>query len=171
MKAIIVCGTPGAGKSTYAKDLALRNRACLLDVDTVGGQLVEAALKVRGGDPCDRDSPYYKEAFREPLYRTMFELARENLAWTDVVLVGPFTKEIQDPTWPAQLAAALDARVEVHYLHCPPALRKVRMQERNLERDRAKLADWDSYLLYYGEEAPPAFPHIFVDTSAASKVR
>ena len=34
-KAIIVCGTPGSGKTTHARQLATTGGATLLDIDTV----------------------------------------------------------------------------------------------------------------------------------------
>ena len=36
---------------------------------------------------------------------------------------------------------------------------------RGNRRDGMKLQDWDNYLKYYGDEKPPDFSHVFVDTS------
>lgn len=54
--AYIVCGSPGAGKSTYAKKLAALHLAALLDIDTVTERLVRVALRKAGRDPDDRDA-------------------------------------------------------------------------------------------------------------------
>ena len=44
----IVCGSPGAGKSTYARQLAASRSATLLDIDTVTERLVETGLAFDG---------------------------------------------------------------------------------------------------------------------------
>lgn len=162
-KIIIVCGTPGAGKTTYAKKLAAKLHAVVLDIDTSTERLVQLALAESGHDPDDRDSPYFKQTFREPIYEALFDIARENLLVQDVIVVGPFTKEINDPEWPAKLSNQLGYPVEVHYVQCPPEVRKQRLAKRGDERDLAKLGDWENYVRYYGEEQPPVFDHILVD--------
>lgn len=159
----IVCGTPGAGKTTYARRLASDRHATLLDIDTATERLVRIALAGSGHSPDDRDSDYFKRTFREPIYDTLFDIARENLPVQDVIIVGPFTREIQDPHWPARLAAHLGGRVEVHYVHCTPEIRRQRLARRGDARDLAKLEDWENYIRYYGDEHPPVFDHVDVD--------
>jgi len=161
----IVCGRPGAGKSTYAERLAFLHHATLLDIDPVTERLVRLALAQSGQDLDDRDSEYFKSTFRAPIYETLFDIARENLAIQDVVVVGPFTKELRDPNWPSAISKALGAAVEIHYVGCPPELRKRRLSNRGNARDLAKLKDWEDYLQYYGLESPPVFEHVFVDGS------
>lgn len=111
-KAIIVCGTPGSGKSTHARQLAAASGATLLDIDTVTERLVKIGLLESGHSPDDRDSEYFKRIYREPIYQALFDIARDNLPFHDVVIVGPFTREIQDPDWPAKLSSELVALVE-----------------------------------------------------------
>lgn len=159
----IVCGGPGAGKSTYAKGLAAARGAALLDIDTATERLVRLALREAGHDPDDRDSEYFKRTYREPIYATLFDIARENLPTRDVVIVGPFTKELRDPDWPLKLSELLGGAVEVHYVHCPAEVRRRRLAERGDARDLAKLRDWESYIRYYGEESPPVFEHLLID--------
>jgi predicted kinase len=158
----IVCGSPGAGKTTYARKLAAKRGAALLDIDTVSERLARLALREAGHDPDDRDSDYFKRTFREPIYETLFEIARENIPFQEVVITGPFTKELRQPDWPAQLSRSLGGAVEVHYVHCPPEERKRRLAERGNPRDLAKLANWDVYLRYY-EECPPVFEHVLIE--------
>jgi len=158
----IVCGAPGAGKSTYAQKLASEHSATLLDIDTVTERLARLALRESGHDPDDRDSDYFKEAFREPIYDTLFDIARENIPFQEVVIVGPFTQELRDPDWSATLAQSLGAPVEVHYIHCPPDVRKRRLTERGNPRDLAKLRDWEKHIQYY-DETPPLFEHVWID--------
>ncbi|MFZ5821585.1 MAG: AAA family ATPase [Chloroflexota bacterium] len=159
----VVCGSPGAGKSTYAKKLAAAHRAVLLDIDTVTERLVRVALREAGHDPDDRDSGYFKHMFREPIYATLFDIARANLPYQDVIVVGPFTKELREPGWPAELSRLLGGAVEAHYVACPAEVRRQRLAERGDARDLAKLRAWEQYVQYYGEERPPVFDHVLVD--------
>jgi predicted kinase len=164
----IVCGSPGAGKTTYAKKLAATHHAVLLDIDTATERLVRVALRESGHDPDDRDSDYFKRTFREPIYETLFDLVRENISFQDAVVIGPFTKELRDPDWPSKLSQALGGAVEVHYVSCPPEIRRRRLAKRGNPRDLAKLRDWGNYIQYY-EEHQPVFEHVWVDGSKIEK--
>ena len=164
--AFIICGAPGSGKTTYARQLSVDRSASLLDIDTVTERLVRVALVQSGHSEDDRDSDYFKRTFREPIYETLFDIARENLANQDVVIVGPFTREINDPGWPTHLSRRLGSSVEVHYVQCSPDVRRSRLANRGDARDLAKLEDWDNYVQYYGEERPPVFKHVIVDGSS-----
>ena len=158
----IVCGSPGSGKSTYARQLAAARHATLLDIDTVTERLVRIALVQSGHNPDDRDSEYFKRSFREPIYETLFDIAKENLAFQDVVIVGPFTKEIKDPDWPSKLYQILGSSIEVHFIQCTQETRRQRLARRGDARDQAKLDDWENYIRYYGDESPPVFEHVLV---------
>jgi len=158
----IVCGALGAGKSTYARKLASERGAALLDIDTVTERLVRLALRESERDPDDRDSGYFKRTFREPIYDTLFDIARENIPYQGVVIAGPFTKEMRDPDWPAKLSQSLGGPVEVHYIHCPPDECKRRLAGRGNPRDLAKLRDWENYIQYYNE-SPPVFEHVLIE--------
>lgn len=166
-KSFIICGSPGAGKSTYGKRLSQERKAAFLDIDTVTERLVRAGLSLSQGDPDDRDSSDFKTTFRQPIYDTLFDIARENLHWCDVVITGPFTKELRNPNWPFQLSEQLQSPVEVHYVYCTPHIRKKRLVQRANPRDSAKLRDWQTYIQYYGTEQPPVFPHVYIDTSGS----
>ena len=143
--------------------MARQSTATILDIDTVSERLVKVGLAASGHSPDDRDSDYFKRTYREPIYQALFDIARENLPYHDVVITGPFTREIQDPGWPSRLAGELGSPVEVHYVQCPPEIRRQRLAVRGDARDRAKLTDWDRYLEYYGDEHPPVFEHVLVD--------
>ena len=58
--AFIVCGTPGSGKTTYARRLAADRRATLLDIDTVTERLVRIALAESGLRPDSNSCKTYR---------------------------------------------------------------------------------------------------------------
>ncbi|NQX00800.1 ATP-binding protein [bacterium] len=160
----LVSGPPAAGKTTYARQLAERIGAVLLDSDEVTQRLIRAGLALAGLDPDDRDSAAYKAAFREVVYETLFDLARSHAGRLPVVIAGPFTREGGDAGWPERLAARLGAMPEFHYVWCKPSERKARLHARGATRDLPKLADWDGYVATCREVAP-VYPHRWIDTS------
>ena len=104
-KAFIISGSPASGKTSYGRKLAKMKKACFLDIDLSTEPLVQRALSESGHDKDDRDSEYFKKTYREVIYQTMFDIARENLKWIDVVIVGPFTRELRLESWPETLAS------------------------------------------------------------------
>ncbi|MGC4013662.1 MAG: ATP-binding protein [Luteolibacter sp.] len=162
-RAHLVCGPPAAGKTTYARQLADRLGAVLLDSDEVAERLVRAGLALAGLDPNDRDSPAYKAAYRDAVYETFFDLARSNLPRVPVVIAGPFTSEGNNPDWPEQLKARLGESVTVHFVWCPPERRRERILARGETRDLPKLAAWGAYVATCRDERP-VFSHVFVQT-------
>lgn len=161
----IVCGNAGVGKTTYGMRLARERKALLLDIDTVSEDLVRAGLLAMGHDPNDRDSPRYKEVFRDAIHDTLFSIAADNLDHLACVIVAPFTKERRDPTFKGRIEAQLDTTLEVFYLWCDESLRRRRIEVRGNPRDRAKLEAWDTYSEAGRDPAPPPFDHVFVNTS------
>jgi adenylate kinase family enzyme len=161
----IICGSPGCGKSTYGSELAASTSSILLDIDTCTERLIVASLSSVGRDPTDRDSPWFKETYRQPIYDTLFAIAAENLKHVDAVIVGPFTKEIRDATWLEHLSSRLVAEVKVHYIFCRAEVRRQRLIDRANPRDTSKLLDWAAHSEYYDGEHAPVFDHIPVDTS------
>ena len=72
------------------QQLAANSTATVLDIDTVTERLVRIGLVESGHSPDDRDSDYFKRTYRDPIYEALFDIARENLPYHDVVIVGPF---------------------------------------------------------------------------------
>ncbi len=163
MKLHVVCGPPACGKSIYGRELAAREGAVLLDNDVATEPVVQAGMEAAGLSRDDRDSPTYKQIFREPVYEALYRLAEENLPHLPVVLVGPFTSESQDAEWPVRLQQRFGVPVQVHFVYCAPEIRKERMVARGETRDLAKLERWEEYLRTTAEMRPP-FPHMWVDT-------
>jgi len=159
----VVCGPSGVGKSTYGKKLASEKGACFLDSDTVTEPVVRAGMVLGGFDPDDRDSEVYRGAFRTAVYECLYQTAAENLAHVPVVMVGPFTTEIQQCEWRNELIDRFACEVEVIFVTCPEEERYRRVKERKNPRDGLKLADWDSYLK--GTDLrPPVFLHRVLKT-------
>jgi predicted kinase len=162
----LVCGPPAAGKTEFARELANRLGAFLLDSDQVTERLVRAGLKLAGMDPDDRDSAAYKAAYREPVYATLFDLAREHLQRGPVVIAGPFTSETRDPNGLQTIESEVLQAVTGHFVWCHPDERRRRIQDRGAQRDIPKIRAWEAYVASCREEAP-SWPHSFIDTSAA----
>lgn len=106
-KAIIVCGSSGAGKSTYGKRLAGKLKAAFLDIDSATERMVRLSLSLSDNNPDDRDSSFFKKNYRQPIYDQLFDIALENISQINVVIAGPFTKEIRDNKWPKILETIL----------------------------------------------------------------
>jgi len=167
-KAYIVCGNAGVGKTTFAARLCREKGAVLVDIDTVTERLARLILRGQGLSEDDRDSPAYKALLREPVYETLFDVAVHNLPCLPCVIVGPFTRERRDPRWPEQLRQRLGAEVEIYYLWCEPAQRRLRLERRGNVRDAGKLADYAAYAALGEDPGPLPFPHHLVDTSSAA---
>lgn len=165
----IVTGMPAVGKTTFAATLAMHKGACLIDIDTATEPIVKAAMKELVGDADDRDSPLFKKVFREAIYETLFAIADENLSHSDVVLTGPFTKELKNTRWKEDLAEKIKnpCKIKPIFLYCNHELRKRRLLERSNPRDTQKLENWEENLRYYDLDSRPAYPHISIDTGEA----
>lgn len=158
----IVTGPSAAGKSVHAWKLAAELGACFLDSDTATERLVRAGSALAGLDPDDRDSPSYKQAFRDAVYESLFDVAVANLQHVAVVLAGPFTREGGEPDWPDRLARRLGVRPVLHFVWCPPEVRRTRLMTRGEPRDLPKLENWPAYAATC-RESPPVWPHHFID--------
>lgn len=162
----VVFGPPASGKTTYARKLASRIGACLLDSDEVAERLVRAGMALAGMDPDDRDSPSYKAAYRDVVYETLFDLACSNLPGVPVVIAGPFTREGGEADWPERMRARLGVMPVFHHVWCEPELRRRRIEARGEDRDKPKLENWEAYLAGCREERP-VFPCVLVDGRAS----
>ncbi len=166
----IVCGNAGVGKTTYGAKLAQDLSGALLDIDTASERLVRVGLAGYGLPEDDRDSPRYKELFREAIHETLWLLARDCLASVPVVVVAPFTQERRQVTFPRRVEERLGVAVTVHYLWCRETDRKVRIVRRGNPRDAGKIAEWDSFSAHGQDPSRPPFEHIFVDTSERTEL-
>ena len=143
-EAIVVCGVPGSGKTTFARGLARRLHWALLDLDTLTNPLFQYA----GGEfLVDVPSPglNVRASINDIRYTCLFDTAQENLALgINVILVAPFTSERVFPEAWARLTEYLAIpghRVHLAWLDTPPAEVVKRMQLRGAARDIKKLKE------------------------------
>jgi GTPase SAR1 family protein len=151
-KLIFFLGPAGAGKTTIAKALAQRRQLPLFDMDTLSRPAAEVIMTLAGLDPNDRDSTVYKRHCRDLGYRITMDAALENLELgLDVIVIGPFTKEIEDPLWLEnellRIGASLrDVETKVLYLFLPDeSFYRLRIAERGLDIDAWKLENWSNF--------------------------
>ncbi|CAG7646044.1 hypothetical protein PAESOLCIP111_05086 [Paenibacillus solanacearum] len=151
-KLVFFLGAAGAGKTTLAKALAKKRRAAFFDMDTLSRPAAEAIMSFSGLDPNDRDSPVYKTRCRDLGYRLTMDAALENLELgMDAYVVGPFTKETDDPAWLeqelARIGASLgDVDVKAACVYLPDAEHyRERIQVRRSPIDAWKLDNWDEF--------------------------
>ena len=145
-------GGAGAGKTTLAKALARRSHAALFDMDTLLRPAAEAIMTLSGLDPNDRDSPLYKTRCRELGYRLTMDAALENIALgTDAYVIGPFTRETEDPLWLESELSRIGAtprNVDVKVIFvCLPneSCYRERIRQRGSALDAWKLDNWDEF--------------------------
>lgn len=149
---VFFIGPAGAGKTTLAKALAKQHRLAFFDMDTLLRPAAETIMTLSGLDPTDRDSPVYKKHCRDLGYRITMDAALENLALgIDAYVIGPFTKEIQNPLWLDQeLAkiAASDLKIEVKAIYVylqDDSVYRERIMARGSELDVWKLDNWSDF--------------------------
>jgi predicted kinase len=154
---ILVLGSAGSGKTTFAERLVPELGCVYLNSDTIS----EAAF------PGDRESPGYIKA-RPIIYRTLYDIAFANLNLGNSVLIdAPHVAQIPDPEWRAWVMGAIErsgARLRVMHCVADPDTRRSRLATRGEARDAAKLANWAEYIRSEPFRSPIPLPHIEIDT-------
>ena len=165
---ILFAGHAGAGKTTFAKKAIATIMAqtkesyCFLDKDTVYGRYSSKVMALSTGDGNDRDSPFYLENLRDQEYLGLFDIVRENIdLGVNVILVGPFSKEIQSGMFfdPTQLGLPETTHIRVAWIDLSESEARRRIEFRRDTRDDWKLEHWSEYAKRRVE--PPQHPHLF----------
>ncbi|MHA7963934.1 AAA family ATPase [Paenibacillus sp. CAU 1782] len=151
-KLVFFLGAAGAGKTTLAKALARRSHAALFDMDTFARPAAEVIMTSMGLDPNDRDSSMYKLHCRDVGYRITMDAALENIELgTDVYVIGPFTREIEEAHWLDKellLIGATLGEVDVKAIFVSLSnerLYRERIQQRGSVLDVWKLDNWEQF--------------------------
>ena len=151
---ILFAGHAGTGKSTLAKKalpLIVEKTGedfFFLDKDTVYGAFSAHVMELTTNNPNDRDSPYYLNNLRDWEYQGLIDIARENLLLgVNVILVGPFSKEIQSGRMmnPEALGIPPQTSISIAWIDLDAQEAKLRMEKRGDPRDQWKLMHWDQY--------------------------
>jgi len=162
---ILFAGHAGTGKSTLAKKALpfMIERTgedfFFLDKDTVYGAFSAHVMELTTQNPNDRDSPFYLENLRDWEYQGLIDIARENLLLgVNVILVGPFSKEIQSGRMfkAQELGVPPQTSIQIAWIDLEESEAKKRMEERSDPRDAWKLTHWDQYTKRRTE--PPSNP-------------
>ena len=109
-KLILVTSPPACGKTFISKQLAKAlNHVVYLDKDTLiplSKQIFAVAHQ-----PYDRSSAFFQQNIRDYEYDCVLALAMEALDYDDIVLINaPFTQEVRDNAFIADLKAKLAAK-------------------------------------------------------------
>src|ERR1017187_4908861 len=170
----VVAGPPGAGKSTVSNALlaCLEPTPALLDKDTMYGSFVAATLASPHRPADEREGPGFDQHIKA------HEEARVNATAPQirahgcpVLLSGPFTGQIHDEQrWRSWVAELGGATVHLVWIRSDEATLRQRLVARGLDRDTAKLANFERSGSYMRLGAEPAAPHVTIDNRLAATV-
>lgn len=170
--ALVVTGSAGSGKSTIAADVARWCGATYLDKDSLAGAMVDAAMIAQGHSPRERESStFYREQLMPAEYAVLMAVARDNLRLGNpVVIDAPFAAYLDQPDYFLEATARAEwpeVPLTVMQVFAPEAETRKRLVARGLERDRAKLDDWDTFWSRWGTVTLSwrGVRHIRVDSS------
>jgi predicted kinase len=167
---ILFAGHAGTGKSTLAKKalpLLIEKTGedfFFLDKDTAYGAFSAHVMQLTTQNPNDRDSPYYLDNLRDWEYQGLIDIAKENLLLgVNVILVGPFSREIQSGRMfdTQALGVIPQTTIQIAWIDLDESEAKKRMEKRADPRDEWKLAHWEQYTKRRTEPPTHALLHRF----------
>ncbi len=146
---ILVTSPPACGKTYVSKQLAKNlKHVVYLDKDTL--IVLSKQIFVVAGQEYNRSSDFFEANIRDYEYAAIIDLAMEALEYDDIVLINaPFTREVRDPQYMSALKTRLaqkNAKLTVIWVQTEPEICRQRMIQRNSDRDKWKLENWDEYI-------------------------
>ncbi|MDJ1431144.1 AAA family ATPase [Halostagnicola sp. A-GB9-2] len=147
---VVVCGLPGTGKTTVARDLTERTGGTLMRTDVVRKDLFP--------------EPEYTDEEVQATYDELFDRTRSALEQDGIaVLDGTFRREsLRDRA--RRVARKTDATFDLVRVTCSEKVVRERINER--ENDESD-ADFSVHKLLQSEFEPPTIAHQTVDNSGS----
>ena len=148
-KLVLVASPPACGKNyvSYLICKSLKNVA-YFDKDDLGG-LIRSAFTLCN-QPIDMDGEFYLNNLRSQEYLTLFKLAFSALRYQNIVLVNaPLLKEVRDKSYMLELknkANEFGAKLVLVWVTAPIEVCQQRMKDRNSDRDKLKIQDFEKYV-------------------------
>ncbi len=146
---ILVTSPPASGKTYVSKRLAENlKHVVYLDKDTL--IVLSRQIFLVAGQEYNRSSDFFETYIRDYEYAAIIDLALEALEYDDIVLINaPFTKEVRNTKYMAELRTQLaekSAKLTIIWVQTDVEICRQRMIERDSERDRWKLNNWNEYV-------------------------
>ena len=162
---ILVTSPPACGKTYVSKAIAKKlDHVVYLDKDTL--IVLSKQIFVVANQEYNRSSVFFEEHIRDYEYYAVLDLAFEALEYEDNVLINaPFTREVRNPQYIADLRAKLakiGARLVLVWVDTSPETCHERMIKRNSSRDTWKLEHWDEYISRCNFTMPENVGDVFV---------
>lgn len=146
---ILVTSPPASGKTYVSRKLAERlDHVVYLDKDS----LIPLSKKVFevAREEYNRSSDFFERYIRDAEYEAIVAIAMEALDYADIVLINaPFSKEVRNKQYMESLRSTLaekEGALSVIWVKTDIDVVKKRMEERNSDRDKWKLENWDAYI-------------------------
>jgi sugar-phosphatase len=162
VRALLVAGAAGAGKSTLGEALARLTGAALVDLDAVTNSLLDRLFPATGlvGHWYD---DLHRPLVRPARYAALLAVAADQVRMGhDVVLTAPFTAELQGGrAWKAVTESLSPADTFVVWLDAAEDLRAGRLRDRAEPRDAAQRSERPLH--------PPAVPHLALPAGLATQ--
>jgi predicted kinase len=159
---ILVTSPPACGKTYVSKAIAKKlDHVVYLDKDTL--IVLSKQIFVVANQEYNRSSDFFEEHIRDYEYYAVLDLAFEALEYEDNVLINaPFTREVRNPQYIADLRAKIGARLVLVWVDTSPETCHERMIKRNSSRDTWKLEHWDEYISRCNFTMPENVGDVFV---------